>query len=285
MSTFLTLQGVNWNVATKQAAPKIVEVGYMARQIDGSMARTRRALKREWKFQTVPLSPTDALVLQSTLLGLGHHWSFDSSTTYLYSDKGLLNASGTGTYTTTTPSPKFGTGCIEIASGAEVGWDALIGVDGNNAGAWSAVVWFYNGTSWDCYAMSFLVSTSTCVCYKNGTLLGSSVPGFIIGSPPAFELLGKSFAGVNQISYFDDLVVFPYLLRNSDLATFSAETAAFSPLDQIAVGGDLITGISPNAPSYVYGSIDEIEEIMANLNDGNGLYDNAQIITFGLKEP
>lgn len=284
---FLTLQGVQWNVSKDGAAPKIVEIGYSGRQIDGSLASTRRAIKREWKLKTIPYNPVDALMFQDVLLGLGNHWSFDSPTTYLYSDKGLLNIVATGTYTTAAPAPKFGVGCIQVLSAAALTWTALLGIDGSAAGAFTVVVWFWNGASWDGYAMSYIVATSTAVVYKNGALLGSTVPGFFQFSTTNgnFALVGKNFAGTLQNSFFDDLVILPYFTRPADLAIWSSAAAAFAPLPKIAIAGDLITGISPNAPSLVYGSVDGIDEVMVNTGDGNGLYDNAQVVTFGLKEP
>ena len=250
--------------------------------IDGSYAATRRALKREWKLKTIPYSPSDALAFQNMLLGLGNHWSFDASGSVLYSDKGLLNSGGSASYTTSGPTPKFGAGCIEVGSAGQVYWPALTGIDGHPAGAMSYVVWFWNGSAWDGYAGSY--NGAAYVLYKNGVLQSPGLPGFIQFNTSLFQLDGKNFAGSSQNSYFDDLVVLPYLARPADLAVWSNASQPFSALPKITPGGDLMAGISPNAPSTVYGSVDSITEVLANTGDGGGLYDNAQQITFALKE-
>ncbi len=233
---FLTLQGVTWPISKDSAVPKIVEVGYMGRQIDGSISGTRRAVKNEWKLKTIPLNPVDALELQYTLLGLGNHWSFDSATGLLYSDKGLLNSAPEPAPTYTgVPTPKFGAGCIEILTGATT---SLVGVagygpDGNNATTVTLIVWFYNGATWDGYALTDVNGTTTATVYKNGALLGSTMPGFITFNSTALSLNGKNFAGTNQNSFFDDLVVLPLLhgtCRPRDLV--ERGSPPFSPLPQ-----------------------------------------------------
>lgn len=287
-SSFLQLNGVNWPVSTDQAQPKDVEIGQTIRAIDGTEVGTRRALKREWKLKTIPYSPTDALAFRYAVRGEGHHWSFDSNSptgTYLYSDKGLLNSasSGTLTYATSTPSPKFGAGELEISSGGSVTWAALVGEDGNTAGSWSVIVWFYNGSSWDGYAVSY--NGSSYVQYKNGVVGLPALPGFISASGSGLALLGKGYGGSNQVAYFDDLVVLPYLARPADLAVWSGATAAFAPLPKVGLSGTMVSALSPNAPAYVYGTIDGIDEMFVNTGDGNGVYPTGQRISFSLREP
>ena len=279
--SFLTLDGIAWPVAKDKAEKDILEIGYYGTAIDGSFIGTRRNIKRQWKLTTPPLSPSDALALKNLLLGLGHHWSFDTS---VYSDKGLtLSSGGLFQIITSSPTPKFGAGCLQIGSGVQV--NAVGGINpyaGAFASTFSYVVWFWNGSSWDGYAGSVNQGTAVAL-YKNGASLGAFFPGFV-GYVPAsgsLVLYGRNYLGTAQISYFDDLVALPYLARNADLAVWSNAAIPFGALPQLVPGGDLIDVPVPPAV-YCYNVQSKL--LMASLGDGGGFYDNAETVEWTMRE-
>lgn len=279
--SFLTLNGIAWPVSVEGLKASIIEIGYKGRSISGSMIGTRRAIKRQWKGKTPPLSPTDAAAFKAMLIGQGQHWSFDAATATqaVYSDKGYL-LSGTIPTQPNPPPPKFGANSIQIGSAATLS-AYFFDLAGNFASILSYVVWFWNGTAWDGYAGSLINGGST-VTYKNGALLGSP-PGFLAyfggGGAGYFGIGGYSAAGVAQASSFDDLVVLPYLARPADLAAWSTETVPFSALPALTPGGDLMEAPTPAA---VYGSVGDVQEL--SFSDGISFYDNGQVVGFTLDE-
>lgn len=288
---FLELNGTSWPVSTDGAAPTLDEVGYKQRAVDGSMTRTARAAKRTFKLKTIPLSPSDATAFKNLLVGYGNgnHWSFDVDAVFLYSDKGLPGASagGTVTWKHSAPTPKFGNGCIEISSGGSVEFDqAIVPITGLNdldeitPYPYSAVVWVWNGARWDGYAWSY--DGAVYKVFKNGAAIGAALPGFAaVDVDGNFYLFGRSLIGSDQIMYFDDLVVLPYLARPQDLQIWSEASEAFSALPVLTPSGDVFEAPVPTA---VQGSVTDIKEMIVNTGDGNGLYQNAQQITFLLEE-
>lgn len=103
---FLALDGLTIPVA-RRVGPSRMEpgiIGGIERSANGAAFDTITALKRQWGFQTKPLSQGDAEALINMLIGLGHRWRFGpldstdrplvkesgaSDSTYLYSDSGL----------------------------------------------------------------------------------------------------------------------------------------------------------------------------------------------------
>jgi hypothetical protein len=282
---FLTINGIAWSIAgqgSNAAVLHVNEVGWSGRMIDGSYAKTQRAIKRGYKFRTIPLGPADCLALKNMLLGLGNHWSFDSSTGYLYSDvKGLTydGQSGSTAYVTSSPTPKFGAGCLEILSGGELTFSrALTDQTGTIGTTASYVLWFWNGASWDGYSGSW-TNGSAGTQYKNGVSQGTTIPGFLSLSS-GLNLFGKTAGGSNANAYFDDLVILPYAARNADLQAWSQATSAFSNLPQLTLAGDVIESpwLGP-----CYASIEEADELMVSL-PSVGFVDNAQIVSFSIQE-
>lgn len=87
---FLTLNGID--VSTMyggEATPRLIGQG--VRSISGNMLRDGRAVKREWRFTTPPISQAEASALIGMINGLGHHFTMDSDAV---SDGGLTPASG-----------------------------------------------------------------------------------------------------------------------------------------------------------------------------------------------
>lgn len=90
---FLTLNG--WTIPIKRGGEVKPEyIGDTGRAFDGTHLRDRRAIKRQWHFETIPLNRQDALALMGLLDGLGQSWHMADGT--LYSGKGLSFRSTVG---------------------------------------------------------------------------------------------------------------------------------------------------------------------------------------------
>lgn len=68
--TFLKINGITVPVA-KGGVAEIVEIGDRARAFDGTYLRDTRAIKREWKFTTTPLTPSRSQMFQGIIRGDG----------------------------------------------------------------------------------------------------------------------------------------------------------------------------------------------------------------------
>lgn len=74
-----------------------LEVGSTQRTVNGGIIRDRRALKRRWKFRTIPMEPVQAAAIMGLVQGRGHCWTFDGSTTDpITTATNALTASGSG---------------------------------------------------------------------------------------------------------------------------------------------------------------------------------------------
>jgi hypothetical protein len=74
---FVTLNGVTIPTAKGgEVAPE--EIGETMRSYDGTTMRERRAVKRRWRFRTVPVDVATATALRGLIQGLGHYWPFTS---------------------------------------------------------------------------------------------------------------------------------------------------------------------------------------------------------------
>jgi hypothetical protein len=90
--TFLALNGITVKCSLDGGAQRsVVYVGGASRGFDGTLRGGHRALKREWRFKTVPLDMVESAALQGLVEGRGEHWAFE---THHDSDAGLTPAAG-----------------------------------------------------------------------------------------------------------------------------------------------------------------------------------------------
>ena len=210
-------------VAADSAGEDVEDIGDEGRAFDGTLLTTLRATKTTLEIGTIPLAAATVAPLMALLRGDGHVWSFDDSTYFVYSSKGLNKTSGTGS---SLASGKFGRG-MRLAAGATMTWSVGSTTD------WSIMVWRYNAltTTWIHW---ILCSDGT--KYQNGASTGSSI-AFLAFSSGTLTL-GDSGSGSNQD--FDGLVFLPAVVTSDMAASFGAASTAFGLLPRLTIGGDLV---------------------------------------------
>ena len=159
---FLNGLSIPISVQGADSSPNVSEDA--ARTVGGVMVRSRRAVVQSFKGNTIPVSATLAADINGIMNALMDHWSFDSATYWAWSEGGITTDGGTGAYATTTPSPKFGAGYLEVNAGAY--WSAATAL----GTAWTVMIWTYESGAWHHYAL-----TSTGIRYKDGAVYGSGI--------------------------------------------------------------------------------------------------------------
>lgn len=231
----LTINGWTCPVAAESASEGVDDIGDEGRSFDGTLLTTLRATKSSLAVTTIPLAVATVLPLMALLKGDGHVWSFDDSTYFVYSSKGLNKASGSGTSIT----GKFSNG-MRLAAGATMTW--AVGA----SSTWSLMVWRYNTltTTWIHW---ILCSDGT--KYQNGAVYGSAI-SFLAFSSGTLTL-GDSGSVANQD--FDGLVFLPAVVTAEMALAFGTASAAFGLLPRLLLGGDLILEGSRTAKASVDG--------------------------------
>lgn len=226
MADFLTLNGINIPIADREFSEGQIPIGEQGRAFSGAKMDSIRAIKRKWSATTPPLDPDDAIPLMRLLSGQGHTVSFDDATYYLYSSKGLGPSSGTGTYRSATPSPKFGAGYVRLSAGAQLAYTTPLST-------WTLMVWTYESGAWHHY-----IKCSDGTKYKDGASYGSAIP-FLTGSAIAgTATLGDSGSGAAQD--FDDFVILPFVIPATWAAVWGVTSSAFSALPDLTLSGECI---------------------------------------------
>ena len=221
----LSLNGLAVPVSVQNAdnSPDVIEDA--ARTVGGQMVRSRRAVVGSLKAKTIPVSSTLAADIANQMKALMDHWSFDDAVYWEWSEGGIGTDGGTANQGTAAPAPKFGAGYAELSAGDT--WS----VDTQITGAWTVMLWSYEGGVWHHYAL-----TSTGAKYKDGATYGGSIAFIAVTSGSV--VIGDAGSGATQ--RFDDLLVL-YWVCSSDMVAgvYNLGVAVGAP-DPVATG-DLIS--------------------------------------------
>lgn len=226
---FFTIHGMEVPVADKSWKADPLIVGERrARSVGAARIRTQIARKYRYTGKTPFLDPADAAWIVDLLNGEGDSWSFESN---IYSAKGLL-WSGTVPVRQNT-NVKFGTWAGEAASGTTSTFSpGYAGLDK------TVLFWRRPGAgAFDHYALT-RTSGGTLTEYKNGVVGAYTTSNFFTFTDSTCSFLGKNDAGTNTTIQFDDVVVLPFLMPATNIATLAAQTAAWAPLPYLRVTGD-----------------------------------------------
>lgn len=198
---------------------------------NGSLLRDVRARKRAYQFAVGPITKQREKVLMCLLRGGAgsdswHYWTGDDATYYAYSNRNLTNATGTIAQGTTTPSPKFGDGYLDITAGITIdtGWTST---------EWTVMGWQYDAGDWQ-----HVIKNSNGDVWENGTLELSPTYGWNFSG-------GVLTAGINEV---DDLVLLPVELDDDDVQELISLTEAFGN------GGHAINWLNPSNSQLLYDS-------------------------------
>lgn len=272
---FLALNG--WAVGIRSGNAKLrrEEIGLTeGRAFTGQQHDTRRAVKRTGQFVAALASEDDGEALENLLTGTGWHMPFDVD---LYSEDTRLGpvAGYTASLGSTTPSPKFGAKRLLVPSGTSIAWGAGLGTN------YTAMVWVWNGTSWDHWIRRSDDSSGSTVVtlWKNGTSGQANLYSLVVTAGSVY-LQGKNpSTGTNAATYFDDLVVLPWVASASQIAAWSAAATAFSPLPKLDLSGDVLR---ESGTTEVRGKVSDVSYGQAMIN---GVWqDNARVVSFQLLE-
>lgn len=223
---FFRIQNVHEIPVQHEAASVNRELlGDAKRAFSGKMLGTHRAIKNKWQFTTTWLVELEWRFLRALLEGEGHHWSFDSSTEWKYSSKGMGPTSGTAAngsrYTTAT---KFGAGALSVTAGNYVQFNV------GYSNEWTVMLWGATSS----FANHYIVNNSS-QKWVDGVRNDAASTPFITMSSGNLRI-GDTGAGAAQ--YFDDIVVIPEKINASWAEDLGVMSNAFSALPLIRVNGN-----------------------------------------------
>lgn len=204
---------------------------------DGSLQRTAIASKRSLpRLQTTPLDLDEARALVRLLHGIGEVWTFDDASDTDVGSKGTGPESGSsGTRNTSTV--KHGDAAWRVSAGASTSWE--IGASTYTAMFWRDTTGGTPGT-WVHYAL-----TSAGDYWAAGSKNSGTDPAnFTDVTGTIFSLEGKSDGGSSATSYYDHLVILPFVLADAQIEAAAADADPFGVLKSLSCGGDLVEGSS-----------------------------------------
>jgi hypothetical protein len=271
--SWLTLNGIELSsVVALDSEPTGArrEVGSVTEAADGTLVLTRQARKRDLRFDTIPLSGSDARAWEALFTGEGHVWSFDVSK---YSSKGLAPGDADGTLETATPSPKYGAKYLELIIDATINWN--LGAD--FVSAWTVAAWMNNSSVFGDSAWHHFGVTSDGDTFVDGALDETPpVPVTLSLVAGVLQLVGPDPGPV----HIDDLVAFPAVWPADWFAQVAAATAAFGSTPYLTAAGLLVPEAATR--SMICTSCEETI-MLANLSDGLGRRQDVRTLSVELK--
>lgn len=212
---YMTLDGFVVPVASfSESDDSLSETG---RTVTGAYFRDRRVRKQSWSVETPLVTYDEALAIAGLVNGAGHHWSFDSD---VYSSKGLGDWGGTLTIGQISPSPKYGTGRVEVTSDADI----IVGTFPD----WTLSVWIFR-SGWERLTLRSDTSDEWIDGVRQS---GSSQPARYTSNQ--IEL--------DATEDYDDLVFTPYVMPDDWIESEWDTSQAFSDLPQLRLSGDCVSG-------------------------------------------
>lgn len=230
---FLTINGVEVQIADDSARFDVVEIGSRKRAFDGTPMVTRQRLARELSVRTSILAKAEAFAVSCLAAGLGHVFSFAS---HVYSSKGKGPSASTDVTYSATGGPVTGVGRITVAG--TTGTTTYSAVAALRAGfdstEWTVLVWRKESGTWFHYIVK---GNST--AWKNGSTV--AVPAWLTVTPGG----SVTIAATDATAYdYSDLVTLPFLIPDSWVSQLDAwlrtGTRAFPPLATLHLEGNAV---------------------------------------------
>ncbi len=287
MTDFLNVNNFNVPILDGQARKKRNEFGIAGgRGFTGQLIDTRRALKRDWEFQTPVLLKSKAEAIEFLIQGLGYHFPYDED---LFSARtGLGPNPGYGAFTlaTAAPVPKFGAKRLNIPSGGEMVYNIPGACD--IAGVASTMMaWIDVAGTYHHYVLR-IDGEETSSRFKDGVATADLLGTFSIDAGlENFKVRGKEpVASANAVVALDDLVILNWFVSTEMITAFAAATRPFSDMPLLEVKGDSLdestTDPTDNGPVSVRGNLGGTSFVQAVIE---GAFGKAQQeVTFTLDE-
>jgi len=238
---FLTINGLT--ISVKDAGATIQRAGFgvlNGRSFSGTAAPERSSLIRSFEVETTMDTMDNQRSLAGLVGGEGHYWAFDAD---LYSSKGLPPDTGY-TITMSATGGQVG-GYVQVTSGQTLTYSYATSSD------FTMMVWKKEGVNWLHYAYVYDVATTTVIQYKSGaphTPAGTdNITNWYAFSSGTHTFRGKNIAGTDGNAPYDDLVIVPYAMTPTMVASFYALTnggVPFSSLPKLTMGGDIIPEVT-----------------------------------------
>jgi hypothetical protein len=229
--SLLTIAGIPFPVlGSTKPADVSREIGSTSEAQSGAMRKSRRAMKGDFpSIESPAMATATAYAWEALVHGIGEAWSFDGS---LYGSAGTGPSSSTGC-TCDTTHVKFGAKALKVASGGAFVVPC--------PSVWTVIFWYWNGS-----AFVYDVGSSNGHGWYNGAR-NDSIAVYFATLISAGSLTVPDGGGVN--SWYDDLVVLPYVAPDAWPPLWYASGVAFSPLPKLLVTGDLV----PEGTRTMYG--------------------------------
>jgi hypothetical protein len=224
------------------------EIGPVGASIKGWTRDAVRTRRRVFTA-TVPYHNADKRdEIIHLVSGRGHHIPFDTS---LYSDGGVGPNSGYScTLGTTAPTPKYGTRRVNVGSGT-----ALSYVVEAPLGDVYSVLWWYNLSNTTPGANTYLHHAVTknaagTVVYYENAVAGATINNYSVAyATPSLtvSLEGQEApgGGATAGAFFDDLVILPFDISATMVASIYGAGRAFSAMPLLNLTGDILREPGP----------------------------------------
>jgi hypothetical protein len=252
---FLAINGVEFPVKDGTYAETLREVGSSTVAYSGALRRQRRALKRDVRFESSPMSGAEAEMWTAVIASLGQSWSFETASG-LYSSKGLGPSATSGTAATNASTYKTGAASLRLSqpsSSITYTWGTGT-APGRTLALWS----LREFGSWNHYIFD---DTHASGHWLNGVWTASAAPAFLNTFSATTLLLNN--VDTNH-RFFDDMHLWPFSLSDVPAATATAwASAIYTAASAGAAAGEspklLLTGdaVEDATPRTCIGRVDE----------------------------
>lgn len=219
---FLSINGIEFPVAHGSYSETPREIGDTRTAFDGTLRKTRRAVKRDVQFESVPMSSADALAWDYLIRGIGEYWAFDST---LYGSKGSYYSSVSGVVAASTTYHKYGAGCLQLTSPASITY-----APSGASSTWTVCVWRQPSVgTW----VHYVIDSSGRKWVDGVRNDAASTTWFTGGSSFTIATIGADMS-------YDDLVYFPALMPTDWPAAIVAAGVAFGSTPTVKLTGDAV---------------------------------------------
>jgi hypothetical protein len=269
--TAVILDGYTVPVQAESLVKSHVEIGSDERGYGGTLDASRRALKREWQFDTTYLTDAEAEFVENFIVGRGWKWSFDTS---MWSDYGGVGPEvGYESALFTSGTPKFGTSTSQNSLRLNAAAVANGGISyklpwWTASNTYTLMYYVYSSHASDAAGgwaawnhMVIVNNKGTITVQRNGANYASALPAHVTattsGSFTTYKIMGRNIADTAWTAdmWIDDLVILPYAMDLTyatarytfagGTTTGSSSNLAFGDLPLHKLTGTAITESGP----------------------------------------
>lgn len=241
------------------------EIGDTAQSAVGFSRITRQSRKYDLTMRTVPLSGSDANVIEQFVCGIGQGWNFEGNPTRgLYSSKGLGPEAGYSASIVSSgggATPRFDDCVLRLAaSSGGATYHALPTMVGTSVPTWTFMIWRFEPVStWHHYLVR-----SDGAKWKDGVRDDSiDTSAWLFTDNPGYINLLNTDGSPQD---YDEMLIYPFVVLNEWVPAFAAGTArAFLPY--VSLQGDLIRELPADLKRSALGTCTDVVFKSSTLGD------------------